>query len=186
MWHELLRDPSLYELLLRLDEDLCTQARDKGCPYCGGPLHAADYPRKPRGGPATLPVGYDRRLSLCCGRDGCRKRTTPASVRFLGRRVYLGAMLVLVCAMQQGPTRKRLAKLRELFGVSRWTVCRWRRWWLETFGQTSFWQEHRGRVMPPPCEEELPASLLASFVGAMRERLVALLRFLSPLTVPGS
>jgi len=40
--------------------------------------------------------------------------------------------------------------------------------------------------MPPPREEELPASLLASFVGAMRERLVALLRFLSPLTVPGS
>ncbi|NLS97786.1 MAG: hypothetical protein GXX96_37065 [Planctomycetaceae bacterium] len=37
-------------------------------------------------------------------RDGCRKRTTPLSVRFLGRKVYLGAVVVLVAAMRQGPS----------------------------------------------------------------------------------
>lgn len=185
MWQKLLQDPSLYILLLRIDEDLYAQARARGCPHCGAPLHAAHYPRKPRGGPAQLPEGYDRRLSLCCSRDGCRRRTTPPSVRFLGRRVYLGAMLVLVSAMQHGPERVRVAKLRELFGVSRWTLCRWRHWWLELFGETSFWQAHRGRLRAPPAMPRLPLSLLECFVGAgLSERLVALLRFLSPLTVP--
>lgn len=187
MWHKPLKDPTLYELLLRIDQDLYLQARAQGCPHCGGPLHAAHYPRKPRGGPDPLPAGYDRRLSLCCARDGCRKRTTPASVRFLGRRVYLSAMLVLISAMQQGETRSRLARLRELFGVSRWTVARWRRWWLEAFGKTAFWREHRAWLRQQPAPEMLPASLLECFIGDdQRERLIALLRFLSPLTVPGS
>jgi hypothetical protein len=185
VWPNLLSDPSLYILLLRIDEDLYAQAQARGCPYCGAALHAAHYPRKPRGGPARLPESYDRRLSLCCSRDGCRRRTTPPSVRFLGRRVYLAAMLVLVSAMQHGPGRVRMAKLRELFGVSRWTVCRWRHWWREVFDQTRFWQEHRGRLREPPARSALPLSLLERFVGAeLRERLVALLRFLSPLTVP--
>jgi hypothetical protein len=112
---------------------------------------------------------------------------TPPSVRFLGRRVYLGAVLVLVSAMQQGPNRVRMAKLRELFGVSRWTVCRWRHWWLELFGQTRFWQEHRGLLREPPARQTLPLSLLDAFIDPeLRERLIALLRFLSPLSVPGS
>jgi hypothetical protein len=187
VWHDLLQDPSLYILLLRIDENLFAEALASGCPHCGAPLHASHYPRKPRGGPAQLPDGYDRRLSACCSRDGCRRRTTPPSVRFLGRRVYLGAMLVLVSAMQQGPNRVRLAKLRELFGVSRWTVCRWRHWWLELFDQTRFWQEHRGLLREPPAQQTLPLSLLDAFIDSeLRERLVALLRFLSPLSVPGS
>jgi hypothetical protein len=108
-------------------------------------------------------------------------------VRFLGRRVYLAAMLVLVSAMQHGASRVRMAKLHELFGVSRWTVCRWRRWWLKVFDQTSFWQKHRGRFGQPPVRSTLPASLLECFIGAeLHERLSSLLRFLSPLTVPGS
>ena len=185
MWPNLLSDPSLYILLLRIDEELYAEARTQGCPHCGAPLHAAHYPRKPRGGPDLLPEGYDRRLSSCCSRDGCRRRTTPPSVRFLGRRVYLAAMLVLVSAMQHGPDRKRMAKLRELFGVSRWTVYRWRRWWLEAFGETRFWQAQRGRLREPPAREQLPLSLLECFAGAsLAERLVALLRFLSPLSVP--
>lgn len=187
MWHDLLRDPSLYIHLLRIDAELYAEARARGCPHCGAPLHAAHYPRKPRGGPAELPAGYDLRLSLCCSRDGCRRRTTPPSVRFFGRRVYLAAMLVLVSAMQRGRDRPAMTKLQELFGVSRWTVCRWRDWWLEAFGQTRFWQAHRGQLMPQPDHSTLPASLLNSFLGAdLSERLVALLRFLSPLTVPDS
>jgi hypothetical protein len=187
VWHELLDDGRLYDLLLRIDEDLYEEQRRAGCPTCGGPLHAAHYPRKPRGGPVALPADYDRRLSLCCAREGCRKRATPPSVRFLGRRVYLAAVIVLVAAIQQGPTRKRLATLRELLGVSRWTVARWRRWWLDDFPQTSLWRTQRARVMPVVNEQQLPASLLERFLATTPgERLSALLRFLSPLTVPGS
>jgi hypothetical protein len=185
--HDLLREPNLYDLLLRIDEELCEEQRRAGCPKCGAPLHAAHYERKPRGAPVELPPNYDRRLSLCCAREGCRKRATPPSVRFLGRRVYLAAVIVVVAVIQQGPTRQRLARLHELLGVSRWTVARWRRWWLDGFPRTSLWRIQRARVMPPVDEQQLPASLLERFLAtAPGERLAAFLRFLSPLTVPGS
>lgn len=187
MSHDVLQQPSLYDLLLRIDQDLYEKQRRAGCPTCGGPLHAAHYPRKPRGAPVELPPDYDRRLSLCCAREGCRKRTTPPSVRFLGRRVYLAAVVVLVATVQQGPTRQRLATLRKLLGVSRWTVARWRRWWLDGFCHSSFWRAERSRVMPPVDEQRLPTSLLDRFLSStLGGRLAALLRFLSPLTVPGS
>jgi hypothetical protein len=187
VWHDLLGDPKFYALLLEIDQQLWASARERGCPYCGAPLHAAHYPRKPRGAPVDLPEGYDRRLSLCCSRDGCRRRTTPPSVRFLGRRVYLAVVLVLISAMQLGPERERKRDLRERYGVSRWTVCRWRRWWSEALEKTRFWLVHRSRLASPPDPTMLPASLLERFVGdSLRERLVALLRFLSPLTVPDS
>ena len=178
--HELLHDVRFWEHLLRIDEDLCATARKAGCPDCGGRLDRADFPRKPRGGPAELPEGYERRLSLCC--DRCRKRVTPASVRFLGRRVYLAAVMVLVSVMRSGPTPGKVARLEELFGVDRRTVKRWRRWWLEAFVVTPFWRAKRARLMPPVDEAELPASLLARFCGELEERLCLLLEFLSPLT----
>ena len=53
MYQTLLGDSSFYGLLLRCDEDLAAQARAAGC-ACGGVLHSARFPRKPRGGPADL------------------------------------------------------------------------------------------------------------------------------------
>lgn len=47
MCHAILQDPKLYCLLLFIDEDLAAQARAAGC-ACGGVLHGARYPRKPR------------------------------------------------------------------------------------------------------------------------------------------
>ena len=182
MWHGLIHDGKLYELLLRIDGELWEQVRDEGCRHCGGPLHAAHYPRKPRGGPEPLLEGYDRRLSLCCAREGCRRRSTPPSVRYLGRRVYLGAVLALVSVLQNGPNPRSVGQLRELLGVSRRTVRRWCRWWTESFVQTRLWRAERARLMPPAREEGLPGSLLERFVGGPLERLVAMLRWLSPLT----
>ena len=185
MWHELWRTGRLYELLQRIDEELCDEVRRRGCGHCGGRLDAAHYPRKPRGGPPDLAPGYQRRLSLCCARDGCRKRATPASVRFLGRRVYLGAVVVLVSALEKGPSPKRMARLRELLGVTRWTVERWRRWWLDDFVRTPCWRAGRTRLMPAVNEAGLPGTLLERFASEEFDRLVAMLRFVSPLTVSG-
>lgn len=95
-------------------------------------MHRASFPRKPRG-PAALPAGYDRRHSFCCAVDGCRKRVTPLSVRFLGRRVFTGAVVVLVSALRHGLTPPRVRRLREALGVSRRTLERWCVWWCETF-----------------------------------------------------
>jgi hypothetical protein len=178
--HTLLGDASFYEQLLRFDEDLAEQARASGCP-CGGRLHSAKYPRKPRGGPVDLD-GFDRRLSFCCDREGCRTRTTPPSVRFLGRRVYLGAVVVLVSAMLHGVTSWRAAALHRKIGVDRRTLERWRCWWLQVFPSTPLWRDAKGRFVPPVAEAALPASLLDRFHGCRGTRLVGVLKLLLPLT----
>src|SRR2546422_9557293 len=90
LYQTILNDASFYRVLLRFDDDLAEQARREGC-GCGGKLHSARYPRKPRGAPEELQEEYSRRRSFCCAEEGCRKRTTPASFRFLSRRGYLAA-----------------------------------------------------------------------------------------------
>ncbi len=69
MLPELTRKTSLYNLLFLTDADLAEEVRKKGCPYCGGPLHQGNYPRKPRGGPADLPDELQIRhsLTICIG-----------------------------------------------------------------------------------------------------------------------
>jgi hypothetical protein len=121
-------------------------------------------------------------FSVCRSRRDCRKRETPPSLLFLGRKAYLAAMVVLIAVMQQGATAMRAQKLSEMFGVSRRTVARWRTWWLTTFAAGPFWQAARGLFMPPIDQEGLPTSLLERFAGTVEERLVALLRFLGPVT----
>lgn len=183
MSHALLGDARLYVALLEFDGDLRDQRRLGGC-ACGGALHNADYPRKPRGSPVKLPEGYERRLSLCCAQERCRKRATPPSLRFLGRRVYLAAVVVLASAMRHGLSARRVAELRALTGVSRRTLERWRRWWLELFTVTPLWKGLRGQLAAPVDLERLPASLLERYAGEPEEQLVALLRQLSPLSLP--
>ena len=186
MYQTILNDASFYRQLLKFDEDLAEGARQRGC-ACGGKLHSARYPRKPRGVPDQLQDDYSRRWSFCCAAEGCRKRTTPASFRFLSRRVYVGAVVVLVTAVRHGATAARVAALRALVGVSRRTLERWRQWWLEQFPQTAFWQWARGRFASPVDGGRLPLSLLESFQKAQPvERAVDLLRFILALTTTTS
>ncbi|MFN8627429.1 MAG: hypothetical protein U0587_17580 [Candidatus Binatia bacterium] len=181
MYAELLGDATLYEILLRIDEDLAAQARAAGC-ACGGRLHSAVYPRKPRGAPMALGEEYDWRQSFCCEVDGCRRRTTPPSVRFLGRKVYLGAVVVLVSALRQGPSPTRVRVLHELFGVGERTLRRWRQWWQTIFVESSFWRAARGRLVPSIAAQEMPRALAERFGVQAGDGLVRLLRFLSPST----
>ena len=181
MYQTILNDASFYKSLLRFDEDLAEEARQKGC-ACGGKLHQAAYPRKPRGVPGELQEEYSTRRSFCCAEEGCRKRTTPASFRFLSRRVYVGAVVVLITALRHGATPARVGELQAIVGVSRRTVEQWRRWWLEEFPRSAFWKWARG-LSPPVDLKQLPLSLLESFVKpAATERIVDLLRLILPLT----
>jgi hypothetical protein len=186
MYHELPRDASWWLFLLAVDRELAEAARQKTC-SCGGRLHRANYPRKPRGSSDALPLEYGCRLSFCCDRDGCRKRVTPPSVRFLGRKVYLAAVVVLVSAMRQGPTPRRVHELSQLFGANRRTIQRWQVFWRELFPQTQFWKVARGRLPPSDDTTLLPHSLLAAFLRGVDlcQEWAQLLRFLSPITITG-
>jgi hypothetical protein len=177
---EVLRDTRFYELLLGFDRQIADAAHAGPCRECGSKLHWGSFGRKPRGVPAGLGREHTRRFSLCCSRDGCRTRDTPGSLRFLGRKVYLGAMVVLISAMQSGLTPERMKRLKELVGVSRRTVLRWRDWWRTVFTMSPFWRAHRG--LAPSASTDLPASLLKSFDGAIERQLISLLRFLTPIT----
>ncbi len=181
MCHALLSDSTLWKLLSRFDEDLAADVRERGC-RCGGALHSASYPRKPRGALSDPGPEYCRRLSLCCARDGCRKRSTPPSVRFLGRRVYLGAVVVLASALREGITARRAEDLRSLLGVGLRTLRRWRTWWRGAFLESGLWKGVRGRFLPPLDVDTLPASLLERFSGDDRTRLIQALALISPLT----
>jgi hypothetical protein len=172
-------DARLYRVLQQIDEDLAARARAAGCP-CGGVLHSACYPRKPRGGPADLGEEYCRRFSFCCAEEGCRQRTTPPSARFLGRKIYLGAVVVLATALRHGLTPWRLRRLRELFGVSARTLKRWRAFWRVTFAESAFWRAARGRFLPPVAAEALPGALLERFTG--EPPLAWMLTFIAPVT----
>ena len=178
----ILQDARFCELQLRFDRDVANAAKAEGCLLCSGVLHWASFKRKSRGGPPGLGEEHDRRFSFCCDEDECRKRRTPPSVRFLGRKVYRSAVVVLVSAMRHGATADRMQRLRELLGVSRRTVERWRSWWRTTFAQSQFWRMAAGSLVPKLATSELPASLLERFLGDEEERLLALLRFLGPIT----
>ena len=94
MWLNLLADASLFTKLEIIDQELAQEVRSTPCPACGGPLHQANFPRKPRGGPKEIEKRPHIRYSYCCGREGCRKRLTPPSIRFLGPKVYFSLTIV--------------------------------------------------------------------------------------------
>ena len=182
LYSTLLADATFHELLLVFDRDIAIAARRGRCLLCGSVVHSAQYRRKPRGRPAGLGDEHDWRFSLCCARDGCRTRKTPPSLRFLGRKVYLAAMVVLIAIMREGATAARMRQLSGLVGVDRRTVERWREWWRDTFTASPFWQIGRAAFMPPVDQDRLPASLIERFTGRGGERLIALLRFIAPIT----
>jgi hypothetical protein len=157
MLSEVLRRPQLFSLLHKIDVDLAAFTRDSNCPFCGGPLHSASYVRKPRGGPPALSEEYCVRLSLCCGSEGCRRRTLPLSVLFWGRRVYWGAVILVVTGLLQQRTEGFCARrIEELFGVPRQTLTRWLTWFRDVFPKSELWQSLCGRFMLPVSTDSIP------------------------------
>jgi len=147
--------------LEKIDEWIAAEVAAGRCSHCNGPLHKGNYHRKPRGGLiAVAGESLTVRHSLCCGRRGCRKRSLPPSLRFLGRRVYLEAVVVLASVFAQ--VMATLRKATTASGVPARTLRRWGWWWREVFPALSTWTELRTWFAPPPPDEtRLPQSLLA-------------------------
>lgn len=183
VYHSVLRDAKFFAFLSKVDADLANATRAEGCPACGGVLDSARFPRKPRGSDA-IGDDYERRISFCCRSEGCRRHRTPPSVRFLGRKVYLAAVVVLATAMQHGPTARRVAELAALIGASRRTLARWRTWWREIFATTPAWRATRAMVGAPAVDTAtLPLSLVERFAGDEYARIISALRLIAPAIV---
>lgn len=187
MCHSFLSDSRFYQLLFHMDQKLAADVKGGGCCFCGGVLHSARYPRKPRGPRSALDKSYQTRLSFCCAVDGCRRRNTPPSVRFLGRKVYLGTMIVLLTALQHGLTDKRRQALIERLDVPPQTLARWRSWWQEVFPVSRCWRAERNHFIPPVAAGQLPGALLGRFTGStLPQRLGQMLLLICPVTIPWS
>jgi hypothetical protein len=183
MCHDFLSDSSFYQSLTLFDLKIATEVLSQGCPHCGGVLHVANYPRKPRGMRSALDASYETRLSACCASEGCRRRCTPPSVRFLGRKVYLSVIVILVMAMEHGLTGRRRKQLIERLDLSTQILCRWRRWWREIFPVSRCWRANKGNFMPPVDVSQLPGALLERLDGEdLRHCVCLLLCLLAPLT----
>lgn len=181
MSHTFLLNSTFHSSLTIIDQELAEATRLAGCP-CGGSLYQADYPRSPFGLPEALRHHYDHRFSFCCG--DCRKRITPPSVRFFGRRWFPAPLLILISALAFGATEYRCIQIRRHFGVliSQSTWKRWRRWWRISFVETDFWLQAKGLIPIAYFNGLFPRTLLSLFSGCLEERLILLLKFLKPLT----
>jgi hypothetical protein len=180
LYQSLLQDSRFFYFLLKADEDLAEETRRSGC-SCSGVLHRANYERKPRGAPADLDPRCTIRFSFCCATEGCRRRVTPVSLRFLGRKVFFGVLVLLIPMLRQGPSPVRMSRLCAMFAVSVRTVRRWCRFWKETFVRSRVWETARGRFARPVRAQEMPGSLLEAFAGISdtEKRVLAVLRLVA-------
>jgi hypothetical protein len=88
----------------------------------------------------------------------------PPSVLFWGRRVYWGAVVLVVTALRQGRVAGvTTQRMQTLFGVTRLTLTRWLAYFRDCFPQTPAWQRLRGRVAPAVRPGAI-GDLLAAFV----------------------
>jgi hypothetical protein len=188
MLHESGLAEEWFATLEEFDRQIAEAVAAGGCRHCGGPLHQGNYERKPRGGNiAEVGEAFRLRHSLCCGREGCRKRALPPSLRFLGRRVYLEAVVLLASALAVALETLRMTS--KVTGVPARTLRRWHSWWTREFPCSTVWTQLRARFVPPPPEEsELPRSLLEraeAVIGVdalVSDVLLLAARWLSPVT----
>ena len=165
MLTEIFQKSTLFSRLVKIDHTLSEDARKKGCPHCGGPLHYANYERKPRGGSNGIPEECLVRFSLCCSRNDCRRRTLPPSCRFNGRRVYWHGVMLAAMTLKGGLSPGRAAeRFSKNFGVTRNTIARWAAWYRDVFPATPLWQRIRGQVDASIGNHNLPGDLVAHVI----------------------
>ena len=96
-------------------------------------------------------------------------------------------MLFTVSCLMVGINERRLNQVKQHFGisVSERTWKRWRRWWRDKFVATPFWQQIKGFALQAlQIEKSFPRALLSLFKKKrLGEKIILLLRLLSPLTV---
>jgi hypothetical protein len=82
-------------------------------------------------------------------------------VLFWGRRVYWGAVVLVVTALRQQRTEGfTVRKITERFDVTRSTLRRWLAYFREVFPHSPTWQRLRSRWLSAEPSEAIPAALL--------------------------
>lgn len=181
MSHDWIADANFFTVLDQEDARVARTAQAGGCLVCTSRLHRADYPRKPRGGVVgAAGEVLGKRRSLCCAREGCRKRLTPPSLVFLGRRVYLAIAVVVATWRAAMPSPAPPPG-----SLPRRTLRRWLAWFAWEVPQTAWCTTMRARLSPSlDADEALPGALVERFLAGrgLADALLATLRWMAPLS----
>lgn len=187
MCHISPNNPTFISALMDLDAKEAARFKSKCCsdPNCKGHLNVANYDRKPRDEGGKRVPGLDKRFSFCCNQQGCRKRHTPTSICFLGRRVYLGVVVVLACAFEQGLTAFREKYLVKL-NISRQVLQDWITWWREVFTETSLWKTLKANFLHLDIQH-IPRDPMTALSGdSLSEQLITWLTQLKSISITPS
>ena len=180
MFDEVVLGSEFFEELLAMDASVAEAVRRARCRRCGGPLHRGDYERKARSGLGwAIGEAFSRRFSFCCGREGCRRRSTPPSLRFLGRRVYVEAVVIAACLVARRLDRPR--HVQQITEVPPRTVRRWLSWWSGAFTKSAVFVELCAHFIGLRAES-LPTCLFEKMSATGTEKLSQAARWLAPLT----
>jgi hypothetical protein len=173
--HQLYVNDAFFQTLREIDKTIFLEAKARGCLICGGPLDTSNIPRKPRG----LGELEDLRFSLCCRREGCRKRLTPPSLRFFGRKVYPALVVILAVdfCRELGLSQR----------IARQTLARWRSLWRERLAEPSPFMRRARGFLPPGCKAgTTPGSLTSHFGFPSEYSWIPMLRFFTQLEAKNS
>lgn len=159
-------DDVFFQELCCIDHELFLKVKASGCLLCQAPLDTSNFKRKPRG----LGENEEIRFSLCCRREGCRKRATPRSLRFLGRKVYSALTIILAINFYTS------MGLRS--PIARRTIARWRSFWRERLHEEHPFMRNARSFLPPGLQVGTdPMALLCLFKFPEKNSLVPILKF---------
>ena len=167
LFHSLI-DVKLITALFDLDCAIAEHVRLKRCPYCGGPLHYARFPRKPRGLPFKPSRTELFRQGLCCGNKECRRRTLPSSCLFMGRKWVFRCVILVFLTLWHNRLRP-VFELSEILGVDVGTLRRWRAYFRDMFPTQPAWKRLRGHVQAKLGNRQLPGALVMLFFQGIRD-----------------
>ena len=164
--YPLLADAGFFQRLRSLDFEVFATVKAQPCRLCGGKLDTSHFPRKPRGAGEQ----EEQRFSLCCRTEGCRRRVTPPSLRFLGRKVFSAWVVILVLDFGREMGLERF--------ISRRTLSRWRQFWHERLSEIHpFMRWARAQLPPGTPSTDRPGRLLPCFKFPAPEAWIPVLRF---------
>ena len=134
---------SVMSWMVEEDHKSCEDLWGTRCPACQiGVLHWGSWVSKGGiGEDIDPPEGFRLRFSLCCSNRNCRKRCTPASIRFPPKGKAATAVLLMVKLMRAQGSERRRQDIAEHFGVSLSTVGRWLCRWRSFAARNTRWRQ---------------------------------------------
>lgn len=186
MYTEFYFETIFWLAIYAIDEQITKLFHTQFCNRCPnkGKLYRSDYPRKPRGVPSSVEHLFQFRFSFCCAI--CRRRNTPPSIRFLGRRVYVAIFIILILFPGAANLHEKLAQLPPQ-SFAKITFHRWITWWSCIIPFSAVWKKLVG-ILPPNIENQfLPLFIMEQFIkkySDIEKAIQAMLEFISPISVP--